>query len=96
VRFYVAPASWKLYKDAMVRGLLAELLEAGAMIGNPGCGFCTGFQGVLADGESCIAAVPRNFKGRMGSNNSNIFLASPATVAASAITGKVTDPREFC
>jgi 3-isopropylmalate/(R)-2-methylmalate dehydratase large subunit len=95
VRLYVAPASWELYKDAMGRGLLLELIEAGAMIGNPACGFCTGFQGVLAPGERCIAAVPRNFRGRMGSNDAGIYLASPATVAASAITGKITDPREL-
>lgn len=95
VRLYVAPASWELYKDAMSRGLLMELIEAGAMIGNPACGFCTGFQGVLAPGEHCIAAVPRNFKGRMGSSDSSIYLASPATVAASAIAGRITDPREF-
>jgi 3-isopropylmalate/(R)-2-methylmalate dehydratase large subunit len=94
VRFWVAPASWELYKEAMDRGILRTLLDAGVMIGNPSCGFCTGIQGVLASGERCIAAVPRNFKGRMGSNDSEIFLASPATVAASAITGMITDPRE--
>jgi 3-isopropylmalate/(R)-2-methylmalate dehydratase large subunit len=95
VRLYIAPASWKLYKSAMVQGLLAQLLDAGAMIGNPACGFCTGYQGVLAKGESCIAATPRNFRGRMGSNEALIYLASPATVAASAVTGKITDPRGF-
>ena len=94
VRFYVAPASWNVYREVMARGLLGTLIDAGAMIGNPSCGFCTGFQGVLAEGERCVAAVPRNFKGRMGSPNAEIFLASPATVAASAITGKITDPRE--
>jgi 3-isopropylmalate/(R)-2-methylmalate dehydratase large subunit len=93
VRLYIAPASWELYQQAMSLGLLAELIEAGAMIGNPACGFCTGYSGVLAPGENCIAAAPRNFKGRMGSNASNIYLASPATVAASAIAGKITDPR---
>jgi len=93
VRFWVAPASWELYREALDKGLLATLLDAGAMIGNPSCGFCTGIQGVLASGERCIAAVPRNFKGRMGSNDSEIFLASPATVAASAIAGKISDPR---
>jgi 3-isopropylmalate/(R)-2-methylmalate dehydratase large subunit len=94
VRFWVAPASWELYREALDKGILRILLDAGVMIGNPSCGFCTGIQGVLATGDRCIAAVPRNFKGRMGSNDSEIFLASPATVAASAIAGKISDPRE--
>jgi 3-isopropylmalate/(R)-2-methylmalate dehydratase large subunit len=94
VRLYVAPASWEVYKEAMHKGLLEQLIEAGAMIGNPACGFCTGLQGVLAAGEKCIAAAPRNFKGRMGSPDSEIYLASPATVAASAIKGRIVDPRE--
>ena len=94
VRFWIAPASWEIYKEAMDRGILGRLLEAGAMIGNPSCGFCTGIQGVLAAGERCIAATPRNFKGRMGSNEAEIFLASPATVTASAIKGRISDPRE--
>jgi 3-isopropylmalate/(R)-2-methylmalate dehydratase large subunit len=94
VRFYVAPASWDEYKDAMAKGIISTLVEAGVMIGNPSCGFCTGYQGVLAENESCLAATPRNFKGRMGSPEANIYLASPATVAASALKGKIVDPRE--
>jgi len=94
VRFYVAPASWEVYKEALDRGILSRLVGAGVMIGNPSCGFCTGFQGVLAAGERCIAATPRNFKGRMGSPEAEIFLASPATVTASAIQGRIVDPRE--
>lgn len=94
VRFYVAPASWEVYKEALDRGILRDLIEAGGMIGNPTCGFCTGIQGVLAAGERCIASAPRNFKGRMGSPNAEIYLASPATVTASAIRGKIVDPRE--
>jgi 3-isopropylmalate/(R)-2-methylmalate dehydratase large subunit len=94
VRFYAAAASWEIYKEAMDKGILRTLLDAGVMIGNPSCGFCTGIQGVLAGGERCIAATPRNFKGRMGSNEAEIFLASPATVTASAIKGKIADPRE--
>jgi 3-isopropylmalate/(R)-2-methylmalate dehydratase large subunit len=94
VRFYAAAASWEIYKEAMDKGILRTLLDAGVMIGNPACGFCTGIQGVLAGGERCIAATPRNFKGRMGSNEAEIFLASPATVTASAIKGKIADPRE--
>jgi len=94
VRFYVAAASRDAYKEALDQGLLRTLLDAGVMIGNPSCGFCTGFQGVLAEGEKCIAATPRNFKGRMGSPEAEIYLASPATVTASAIRGEITDPRE--
>jgi 3-isopropylmalate/(R)-2-methylmalate dehydratase large subunit len=94
VRFYAATASWEIYKEAMDKGILRTLLDAGVMIGNPSCGFCTGIQGVLAAGERCIAATPRNFKGRMGSNDAQIFLASPATVTASAIKGRIADPRE--
>jgi 3-isopropylmalate/(R)-2-methylmalate dehydratase large subunit len=94
VRFYAAPASWEIYKEAMDKGVLRTLIDAGVMIGNPSCGFCAGLQGALASGERCIAATPRNFKGRMGSKDAEIFLASPATVTASAIKGRITDPRE--
>jgi 3-isopropylmalate/(R)-2-methylmalate dehydratase large subunit len=94
VRFYVAPASWEVYKEAIDRGIISTLVDAGVMIGNSACGFCTGIQGCLAGGERCIAATPRNFKGRMGSPNAEIYLASAATVAASAIVGEIVDPRE--
>lgn len=94
VRFYAAPGSWEVYKEALDRGILSRLVGAGVMIGNPSCGFCTGFQGVLAAGERCVAAAPRNFKGRMGSPDAEIYLASPATVTASAIKGRIADPRE--
>lgn len=94
VRFYVAPASWEVYREALKRGIFSKLVDSGVLIGNPSCGLCTGFQGVLAAGEKCIAATPRNFKGRMGSPEAEIYLASPATVAASAIMGKIVDPRE--
>ena len=94
VRFYVAPASWEIYREALDKGIFRTLIDSGAMIGNPSCGFCTGIQGVLAEGERCIAATPRNFKGRMGSPEAEIFLASSATVTASAIRGKIVDPRE--
>jgi homoaconitase/3-isopropylmalate dehydratase large subunit len=94
IRFYAAPASWEVYREAMEKGIFSALMDAGVMIGNPSCGFCTGMQGVLASGERCIAAAPRNFKGRMGSNQAEIYLASAATVTASAIKGEITDPRE--
>lgn len=94
VRFYAAAASWDVYREALDRGLIGTLIDAGVMIGNPSCGLCTGFQGVLAEGEKCIAATPRNFKGRMGSPEAEIYLASPATVTASAIKGEIVDPRE--
>jgi homoaconitate hydratase family protein len=95
-RFLVIPASWSIYRQAMKEGILETLLEAGAIIGNVGCGPCMGLHmGILADGETCISTSNRNFRGRMGSYNSRIFLASPATVAASAIKGKIADPRDF-
>lgn len=94
VRFYIAAASREIYREALKKGIIGQLVEAGVMIGNPSCGFCTGIQGVLAGGEKCIASVPRNFKGRMGSPEAEIYLASPATVTASAILGRIADPRE--
>ncbi len=94
VRFFVAPASWEQYKEALDKGIIATLVDAGVLVGNPSCGLCTGYQGVLAEGESCVAATPRNFKGRMGSPDAKIYLASAATVAASALQGKIVDPRE--
>jgi 3-isopropylmalate/(R)-2-methylmalate dehydratase large subunit len=94
VRFYISPASWEIYKEAINKGIMSTLLEAGAMIMEPYCGICTGYSGNLAAGEKCISATTRNFKGRMGSPQADIFLGSPATVAASAITGRITDPRE--
>ncbi len=94
VRFFVAPASWEQYKEALDKGIIGTLVDAGVLVGNPSCGLCTGYQGVLAEGESCVAATPRNFKGRMGSPDARIYLASAATVAASALKGKIVDPRE--
>jgi 3-isopropylmalate/(R)-2-methylmalate dehydratase large subunit len=94
-KFIVTPASAEIYRKAATEGLLQILSEAGAMITNPSCGACTGFAGVLAEGETCLAAAPRNFMGRMGSNKANIYLGSPATVAVSALRGEITDPRRF-
>ncbi|HEX2967299.1 MAG TPA: aconitase/3-isopropylmalate dehydratase large subunit family protein [Syntrophorhabdaceae bacterium] len=95
VRFYVNPASHEVYKAALDKGFISDLIDAGAMIGIPSCGFCTSFGGAMAAGETCIAALPRNFKGRMGTPDSKIYLASPETVAASAVSGYITDPREL-
>ncbi|HHY46117.1 MAG TPA: 3-isopropylmalate dehydratase large subunit [Firmicutes bacterium] len=96
VTLVVAPASRRVMLDAMEDGTLKTLIEAGAAVVTPGCGPCVGtHNGVPADGQNVISTANRNFKGRMGNNKANIYLASPATVAASAVTGRITDPREF-
>lgn len=93
-RLIVVPASAEVYKDAITAGILSIFINAGAIIAPPGCGPCFGaHMGLLASGEACIASINRNFKGRMGSPDAKVYLASPATVAASAIAGKITDPR---
>ncbi len=96
VRLIVTPASRRVYLKALKLGILETLFEAGAIITNPTCGACVGTHlGVLGEGEVAISSSNRNFTGRMGHPTSKVYLASPATVAASAIKGVITDPREF-
>ncbi len=95
-RMIVTPATQKILKQAEKEGLIDILIDAGAVVSNPTCGACLGgYMGILADGERCISTTNRNFVGRMGARSSEIYLANSAVAAASAITGKITDPREL-
>ncbi len=96
IRLIVIPASQEIYLKALNKGLIKTFMDAGAIIGNPNCGPCLGgHMGILAEGETCISTSNRNFIGRMGSTKSYVYLASPATVAASTLTGKITDPTKI-
>jgi 3-isopropylmalate/(R)-2-methylmalate dehydratase large subunit len=94
-RMLVFPASWRIYSDALEAGYLADLIAAGAVVCNPGCGPCLGIhQGALGDNETALATTNRNFRGRMGNPQADVFLCSPMVAAASALTGTIADPRE--
>lgn len=94
-RLIVQPNSWGVYREASRRGYLDTLLDAGAQVISPGCHLCLGMQGALAEGDVCLTSTTRNHKGRMGSPKADIYLAGPATVAASALAGHICDPREI-
>jgi len=95
-RMIVTPGSHQVYKEALKDGTMELFIESGAMVTPPGCGGCVGLhEGVLGDGEVCLATQPRNFKGRMGSPKSFIYLGSPAVAGATAIEGKIADPRKY-
>jgi len=94
-RMLVFPASGKIYQQAISKGLVTDFMAAGAVVMNPGCGPCLGVhEGALGDGEVALSTTNRNFKGRMGNPNSEVYLCSPAVAAASAVTGMITDPRK--
>ncbi|MDY3888867.1 MAG: 3-isopropylmalate dehydratase large subunit [Agathobacter sp.] len=95
IRVIVIPATQKIYLQAMEEGLLKTFIEAGAIVSTPTCGPCLGgYMGVMAEGERCVSTTNRNFVGRMGHVESEVYLASPAVAAASAITGKISGPEE--
>lgn len=95
VRGIIIPATMEVYKECILRGYTTAFVDAGCIVSTPTCGPCLGgYMGILAEGERCISTTNRNFVGRMGHVDSEVYLASPATAAASALTGAITDPRE--
>ncbi|ODS37636.1 3-isopropylmalate dehydratase large subunit [Candidatus Altiarchaeales archaeon WOR_SM1_SCG] len=95
-RLIIAPASRRIFMEAINEGIIQIFMKSGACVVNPGCACCVGtHQGVPSDNEIIISSANRNFKGRMGNSSAEIYLASPATVAASAVEGKITDPRDI-
>ena len=96
VRVIIIPATQAIYKEAMKRGYLETFIDAGCIVSTPTCGPCLGgYMGILAAGERCVATTNRNFVGRMGHVDSEVYLASPAVAAASAVAGKIADPRKI-
>jgi 3-isopropylmalate/(R)-2-methylmalate dehydratase large subunit len=96
IRTIIVPATPEIWKQAMDEKLFDVFYDAGCVISAPTCGACLGgFMGILAEGERCVSTTNRNFVGRMGHQKSEVYLASPATAAASAIEGKLTDPRKY-
>ena len=96
IRVIVIPATQKIYMQAIEEGLVQTFIKAGAIVSTPTCGPCLGgYMGVLAAGERCISTTNRNFVGRMGHVESEVYLASPAVAAASAVTGKISQPSEL-
>jgi methanogen homoaconitase large subunit len=96
IRLLILPASREIYQQAIHLGYIDTFINAGAIICNPGCGPCLGgHMGVLSEGESCISTTNRNFKGRMGDPNSSVYLSNSKVVAASAITGVITNPKDL-
>lgn len=95
VRVIIIPATMQIYKECLKRGYTEAFIDAGCVVSTPTCGPCLGgYMGILAQGERCISTTNRNFVGRMGHTSSEVYLASPYTAAASALTGYITDPRE--
>jgi 3-isopropylmalate/(R)-2-methylmalate dehydratase large subunit len=94
VRFIISPASQQVYLQCLKAGLIETLIEGGAQVITPGCGICQPRVGFLSDGEICITATTRNFRGRKGSQSAEIYLGGPLTVAAAAVAGEIVNPKE--